>query len=85
MIGIEYTEEKSNTVPIDEALHEYGVMQLLKEEVARMEEDAQKYYKIADEALEDNLRFKSNYYRVHGNVLMERVINLKQIMECGRE
>ena len=79
---IKHDEPQENLVSIEEALHAYGVMQLLKEEIERMEEDAQKYYKIADEALEDNLRFKSNYYRVHGNVLMERVVNLKQIMEC---
>lgn len=85
MIGIEYTEKKSNTVSIDEALHACGVVQLLKEEVVRMEKDARWYYEKADEYYELRCYFKSNYYRQQGNVLMERVCALKQIMECGRE
>lgn len=86
MIGIEYEElTTENTVSIAEALHAYGIMQLLKEEIVRMEEDARRYYRLADEQLEEKQYFKSNYYRQQGNVLMERVCSLKQIMECGRE
>ena len=73
------------TISIDEELHAYGVVQLLKEEVVLMENEAQRLYRLADECLEEKRYFKSNYYRQQGNVLMERVVNLKQIMECGRE
>ena len=73
------------TISIDEALHAYGVVQLLKEEVVLMENEAHRLYGLADECLEEKQYFKSNYYRQQGNVLMERVVNLKQIMECGRE
>ena len=67
-------------ISIDEALHAYGVVQLLKEEVILMENEAHRYYRLADECLEEKRYFKSNYYRQQGNVLMERVVNLKQIM-----
>jgi hypothetical protein len=39
----------------------------------------------SDEYFAKKRYFKSNYYRQQGNVLMERVVNLKQIMECGGE
>lgn len=73
------------TISIDEALHAYGVVQLLKEEVVLMENEAHRLYRLADEYFAKKRYFKSNYYRQQGNVLMERVVNLKQIMECGRE
>ena len=69
------------TISIDEALHAYGVVQLLKEEVVLMENEAQRLYRLADEYLAKMRYFKSNYYRQQGNVLMERVVNLKQIIE----
>ena len=75
----------NNTVSIDEALHAYGVLQLLKEEVVLMENEAHRLYGLADKCLEEKRYFKSNYCRQQGNVLMERVVNLKQIMELGRE
>ena len=81
MIGIEYEEQTTeNTISIEEALHAYGVVKLLKEEIVRMEEDAHKYYRLADEYLDEKRYFKSNYYRQQGNVLLERVCALKQIM-----
>ena len=86
MIGIEYEEPNAGqTISIEEALHAYGIVQLLKEEVILMENEAQRYYRLADECLEEKRYFKSNYYRQQGNVLLERVCALKQIMESGRE
>ena len=76
---------RKQTVLIEEALRAYEIVQLLKKEIARMEEDAHKSYKLANEYLDEKQYFKSNYYRQQGNVLMERVCALKQIMECGRE
>lgn len=81
MIEIEYTEKKSNTVPIDEALHAYKVVQLLKEEVVLMENEAHRRYRIADELFEQGNKSKSTFEREIGNALMRRVVNLKQIME----
>ena len=52
-------------ISIDEALHAYGVVQLLKEEVILMENEAHRYYRLADECLEEKRYFKSNYYRQH--------------------
>ena len=86
MIGIEYEEPiEGQTISIEEALHAVGVVQLLKEEIECMEKDAHKYYRLADECLEEKRYFKSNYYRQQGNVLLERVCALKQIMDSGRE
>lgn len=60
------------------------VVKLLKEELVKMEDDAMRYYKIADEYWSKDKR-KSDFYRQQGNLLMERVVVFKQIMECGRE
>lgn len=82
MIEIEYKEPiAADTISIEEALQAYGIVQLLKEEIVLMEKDAHKYYRLADECLEEKRYFKSNYYRQQGNVLLERVCALKQIMD----
>ena len=82
MIEMEYEEPiAGQTISIEEALHAYGIVQLLKEEIVLMENDAHKYYRLADECLGEKRYFKSNYYRQQGNVLLERVCALKQIMD----
>ena len=81
MIEIEYKEPiAADRNSIEEALHAYGIVQLLKEEIVLMENEAQRLYGLADECLEEKRYFKSNYYRQQGNVLLERVCALKQIM-----
>lgn len=69
----------------NEALHAIGVVQLLKEEIILMENEAHRRYRFADELFEQGNKSKSTFEREIGNTLMRRVVNLKQIMECGRE
>lgn len=72
--------EHTETIPIDEAMHAYGVVQILKKEVCRMEEAAHNHYAMADKYAEEGRKYKSNYERQQGNVMLERAKELKEIL-----
>lgn len=69
------------TVSIDEALKAIGIVELLRKEIALIEIEAKKHWIKADEYCKQDEKAKSTFERELGNVLMERAIALKQIME----